>query len=158
MELSYKLLAKDGHKINDQFWFTVNEAGDVNLEKYGFENVNLELLNPVKTLVAETKKDEAITAERGKALFRNMACISCHSEGTKTDGMYGPPFQKLYMSERHFDDGTTAVADDKYLRESILQPSVKIIKGYNEEMPSFVGVLSDSDIESIILHIKSLKK
>ena len=87
-----------------------------------------------------------------------MACSGCHSEGLKTKGMYGPPFQNLYKSVRHFEDGTSAIADEKYIRESILTPGVKIIKGYNEEMPSFSGILSDTDIESVTLYIKSLAK
>ena len=159
MQVDYKLLAKDGKKINDQFWFTVNNAGELNPAVDGFENVNLALLVPEKKeLTADPKKEELVSAERGKELFQKTACIGCHSEGTKTKGMYGPPFQNLYKSERHFEDGTTAIADEKYIRESILVPSAKIIKGYNEEMPSFEGILSDSDIESIALFIKSLKK
>jgi glucose/arabinose dehydrogenase/cytochrome c2 len=158
MEVVYQLKSADGHKINDQFWFTVNSTGELALDKYGFKNVDLALLSVEKKEVETTKKEEVATAEKGKELFQKMACVACHSEGLKTDGMYGPPFQNLYKSERHFEDGSTAIADEKYIRESILSPSLKIVKGYNEEMPSFVGVLSDTDIESIILHIKTLPK
>lgn len=155
MELTYHLQAADGKKVNDQFWFTINQSTDVDLK--GFESVDLALLNvkrpePTAVVGAET----AASAEKGREIFQKMACAGCHSEGTRTKGMYGPPFQNLYKSERTFDDGTKVVADEAYLRESILTPSKRIIKGYNEEMPSFVGVLSDNDIESVILFIKTL--
>lgn len=158
MEVSYRLKAKDGKKMNDGFWFTVNNMSELNAKDFGFQNVDLALLAVKKQEEpASEAKEVTVSAARGKALFQKMACSSCHSEGLKTDGMYGPPFQKLYKSERHFEDGTTAVADEKYIRESILTPGKKIVKGYNEEMPSFVGILSDSDIESVTLFIKSLK-
>jgi glucose/arabinose dehydrogenase/cytochrome c2 len=157
MQVSYELKATDGHQMNDQFWFTVNSATDMDLQKYGFKNVDLALLTAVKPVeTAPVAKAEPATTEKGKEVFQKMACSGCHSEGLRTKGMYGPPFQNLYKSQRTFDDGTTTVADENYLRESILTPSKHIVKGYNEEMPSFVGVLSDSDIESVILYIKSL--
>ncbi|NIJ54782.1 DUF6797 domain-containing protein [Dyadobacter arcticus] len=157
MEVAYRLLAKDGKKMNDHFYFTVNSSDDINLKKYGFDNVDLALLTAKKTeMAAQPARVEVASIERGQEVFQKMACAGCHSPGTKTDGMYGPPFKNLYKSQRIFDDGTKVLADESYLRESILSPSKKIVKGYNEEMPSFVGVLSDSEIESVILYIKSL--
>ena len=53
------------------------------------------------------------------------------------------------------------MADERYLRESILEPSAKVVSGYERGevgMPSYAGVLTDREIESIILFIKSLKE
>ncbi|TDE10508.1 DUF6797 domain-containing protein [Dyadobacter psychrotolerans] len=156
MEVTYKLTAKDGKKVDDVFWFTVNNTSEAKPEKEGFSNVDLALLTKKKT--EEVVKTDLASVEAGREVFQKMACSGCHSEGLKTKGMYGPPFQNLYKSERHFEDGTTAIADEKYIRESILTPSARVVKGYNEEMPSFVGILSDTDIASVTLFIKSLKK
>ena len=161
MEVAYDLKAGDGKKVTDRFWFTINNTSEITPEKDGFNNVDLAILSEKKadaTAVVATENKVIASAENGKEIFQKMACSGCHSEGLKTKGMYGPPFQNLYKSERHFEDGTTAIADEKYIRESILTPAAKIIKGYNEEMPSFVGILSDSDIESITLYLKSLGK
>ena len=159
MEVAYKLAAADGKKMDDSFWFTVNKADELDLKPYGFSNVDLALLSVKRPKTEEVAVKEApATADRGRDIFQKMACAGCHSEGLKTDGMYGPPFQNLYASKRTFTDGTSAVADEKYIRESILTPSAKIVKGYAEEMPSFVGILTDSDIESVTLYIKSLAK
>lgn len=156
MEVAYNLLGKDGHKVKDKFWFTINKTAGLKPGDYGFKNVDLALLTQAKEQIPAADIAHAVSAERGKLLFQNMACAGCHSEGLKTDGMYGPPFQNLFKSERHFEDGSKSIADEKYIRESILNPSVKVVKGYSPEMPSFEGILTDSDIDSIILHIKSL--
>ena len=51
-------------------------------------------------------------------------------------------------------------ADEAYLRESITNPSAKVVKGFEKfdtGMPIYAGILNDSQIESLILYIKSLK-
>ena len=155
MEVAYQLTAKDGHKIDDEFWFTMNYLEDLPSGKYGFQNVDLNLLTARRESASE-KPAEVASAAKGKVIFTKTACAGCHSEGTRTKGMYGPPFQNLYGAKRPLEDGTTVIADDAYLRESILNPAAKIVKGYNPEMPSFQGILSDTDIESVILFVKSL--
>lgn len=155
MEIDYKLTAADGHKINDQFWFTINHLDDLRPTNYGFTNVDYTLLTKRRE-PASQKAAEVASVEKGKAVFTKTACAGCHSEGTRTKGMYGPPFQGLYGAKRPLEDGTTVVANAEYLRESILSPTAKIVKGYNAEMPSFEGILSDTDIESVILFVKSL--
>jgi glucose/arabinose dehydrogenase/cytochrome c2 len=154
MEVAYELTAQDGHKINDEFWFTINYLEDLASAKYGFTNIDYSLL--AKRRESAEKATEIASAEKGRAVFTKTACAGCHSPGTQIKGMYGPPFQGLYGARRPLEDGTTVVADDAYLKESILNPTAKIVKGYNAEMPSFQGILSDTDIESVILFVKSL--
>jgi mono/diheme cytochrome c family protein len=93
------------------------------------------------------------TADRGERLFIQNGCQGCHS----VDGssLVGPTLLGLHGSEREFVDGTTATADEEYLRESILEPSAKIVVGYDNVMVSY-DFLSSGDIESLILYIKSL--
>lgn len=155
MEVAYQLTAKDGYTINDEFWFTMNYLEDLPSGKYGFKNVELSLLAKRRES-ATPQSAEVASVAKGKAVFTKTACAGCHSPGTQTKGMYGPPFQNLYGAKRPLEDGTTVIADDAYIRESILDPTAKIVKGYNAEMPSFQGILSDTDIESVILYVKSL--
>ncbi len=155
MEIAYTLKAKDGHVINDQFWYTINSVNSMDLAKYGFGKVDLAILSkPIQ--VNDSKKADVASAEQGLKIFRRTACAGCHSEGTRTKGMYGPPFQGLYGAKREFEDGTSAIADDTYIRESIFNPAKKVVKGYNPEMPSFEGILTETDIQSVTLYIKSL--
>lgn len=96
---------------------------------------------------------EEISAERGEALYTRYACMTCHS----TDGarLVGPTFADLYMSERNFTDGTSGIADEDYLFESIVEPGAKIVEGYNNVMQPY-NYLTDDEIDSLIEFIKTL--
>ncbi|MVM33165.1 c-type cytochrome [Spirosoma sp. HMF4905] len=158
MEVLYKVTASDGKPVRDGVWFSVNQLDNLGFQPQGFANVDLKKLQLSKAqFSALVKFDPPITRERGKELFEKMGCIGCHSPGTETAGMYGPPFKGLYGSIRKMADGSTLEANEAYLKESILEPSRKVVKGYDAEMPSFQGVLSDSDIEALLLYIMYLK-
>lgn len=93
--------------------------------------------------------------ERGENLINLQGCTSCHSiDGSS---IIGPTFQGLFGSERTFEDGTSAVADENYIRESILNPSAKIVEGFQNQMTSYEGRLSDEDISDIIEYFKTLE-
>ncbi len=95
------------------------------------------------------------SAERGRALAQRLGCLGCHStDGTTKDG---PTWKGLYGSRVPLADGRTATADDAYIRESILDPGAKIVKGFANFMPSFKGTVSDRDAADIAAFIKTLK-
>lgn len=155
MEVLYNLRSADGAVLEDGFWFTVNQVDEIDLVREGFNepidlSLNLAADRPGGTV------EERPSPEKGAQLFKAVACAGCHSTGVKTDGFYGPPFKDLFLSERRFEDGTSVMANESYIRESILTPSKKIVKGYDAEMPSYLGMLSESDVESLVLYIKSL--
>lgn len=157
VEVTYDIATAESLEISGTFAFTLHKVGSLNLEKYGFPSVDTkELASHAAHVNEATAGTEEASVELGEQLFTKMACIGCHSTGTRTDGLYGPPFQDFYGSVRQFNDSTEQVADDAYIYESILDPAAKVVKGYEAEMPSFVGILSDTEIESIILYIKSL--
>ena len=54
-------------------------------------------------------------------------------------------------------DGTTVLADDTYIRESILVPDAKIVARYAPVMPSFQGLVTEDQILDLTAYIKSLK-
>lgn len=93
-------------------------------------------------------------AERGKLLSQRL-CVSCHS----FDGSpgVGPTWKGLFGHEVELSDGKKVVADENYLRESILEPQAKVVKGFQPVMPSFQGQLTEEQIADIIEFIKSLK-
>jgi len=96
--------------------------------------------------------EEEISIERGERLYTANACHTCHSlDGTR---LVGPSFAGLYGSERNFEDGTSAVADEEYLIESIVYPSEKIVEGYDDIMAAY-DFLSDSELQSLVEFIKA---
>ena len=94
-------------------------------------------------------------ADRGAQLYSNRGCNACHS----LDGAagVGPTFKGLFGRDEKLQDGTTVVADENYLRESILNPSAQMVEGYQPVMPSFQGILSDQEVTDLIEYIKTLK-
>jgi cytochrome c oxidase subunit II len=96
--------------------------------------------------------EELPLAVQGRNIYQLQGCAGCHS----LDGAsgIGPTFQGLYGSTRNFTNGTSRVADEDYLRESILQPAAVITVGYNNVMPAYAGLLSDQQINALIEFIK----
>ncbi len=156
MEVNYNIRSNDQDTLKSVFPFTVHEVNNLDLEKAGFANVETGNLTMNTEDLQAGKKNQVASVELGEQLFSKMACIGCHSPGTRTDGLYGPPFKDLYGSVQEFNDGSSLKVDDAYLRESILEPNKKVVKDYEAEMPSFLGILNDTEIESVILYIKSL--
>jgi cytochrome c oxidase subunit 2 len=72
-----------------------------------------------------------------------------------SDGI-GPTFQNLYGEERQFADGTSEVADENYLRGSILNPGEDIVEGYQNIMPASYSSLSERELSGLVAYIKSL--
>jgi cytochrome c oxidase subunit 2 len=62
----------------------------------------------------------------------------------------------LYGSPVPLSDGTVVIADDRYIRDSILNPGAQIVAGYRNLMPNFSGQLSEEDVVKLIAYIKSL--
>ncbi len=56
------------------------------------------------------------------------------------------------------DGGKRVIADENYLRESILDPAAKVVAGFQPVMPTYQGRLKDSEITAIIEYLKTLEK
>jgi cytochrome c oxidase subunit 2 len=95
-------------------------------------------------------------AEAGEILYQQRGCTQCHS-ADGTPGI-GPSFLGLWGKEENFTDGSTGVADENYLYESIVDPQAKIVQGYDPVMPTYAGRLKDKEITYIIEYIKSLSE
>jgi cytochrome c oxidase subunit 2 len=91
-------------------------------------------------------------ASAGAKLFTStaLACNTCHGERAPTmAGLYGRQVQLA--------DGRTVSADEDYLRESIINPSAKIVAGYPPLMPTYEGRLTEEQLNQLIEYIKSLR-
>jgi cytochrome c oxidase subunit II len=90
-------------------------------------------------------------AARGQTLFNKMGCIACHSPNA---AVRAPMLDHLYGNLVALSDLTTVTADENYLRESIVNPEAKIVKGYENIMPSYSKQLSEEDLLALIAFIK----
>lgn len=90
-------------------------------------------------------------AAQGQGLAQSLGCLACHSvDGSKG---VGPSWQGLYGDTVTLTDGSTIKADEGYIKDSILNPSAKIVKGYAAVMPAFTP--SDQELNALIAFIKS---
>ena len=90
-------------------------------------------------------------AETGAKVAAQNACNACHSvDGTRG---IGPTWKDLYGSTRTFADGTTAIADEAYIRESIINPSAKIVQSFAPTMPAMP--LSKEQIDALVAYAKA---
>ena len=90
-------------------------------------------------------------ASTGEKLVAKFNCMSCHKEGGR-----GPLLVGVYGRTVKLKGGETVIADEAYLRESILTPGARIVEGYEPQMPAYQGQLSESQVLQIIAYLKSL--
>lgn len=95
-------------------------------------------------------------AERGNKVFVSKGCTACHSVTGQV--MVGPSLKGIFGIEVDLKDAKRASRDENYLRESIMDPHVKVVKGFQPLMPTYKGTLSDDEINALVAYIKSLKK
>jgi cytochrome c oxidase subunit 2 len=90
----------------------------------------------------------------GERLFTQFACNTCHiANGTGR----APSLNGVFGANVLLADGSTVVADEAYIRESILQPNAKIVAGYAPVMPTFQGLVTEEQIQNLTAFIKSLQ-
>jgi cytochrome c oxidase subunit II len=90
----------------------------------------------------------------GARLFQEQRCNTCHM----TNGLMAPVLAGVFGSQVTLQSGETVTADENYLRESIVTPQEKIVKGYQPNMPTFQGQISEDALLQLIAYIKSLSK
>jgi cytochrome c oxidase subunit 2 len=89
-------------------------------------------------------------AAQGRQLFLQHGCVDCHETGR------APNLQGVFGQPVLVSDGSTVLADENYIRESILAPASKIVNGYQPIMPTFAGQLSEDELVQLIVYIKSI--
>ncbi len=91
-------------------------------------------------------------ATHGFDLFRRYGCSGCHSPRSS---VHAPDLTGLIGRTVHLSDGRALVADENYVRDSILLPRKDVVAGYEPIMPSFAGQIGEEDIAAIIHYLRS---
>jgi len=100
--------------------------------------------------------DTLSPVEAGERLYRQRGCMQCHSvDGTMNTG---PTLMDLFGRDVPLREGGSVVADESYLRESMLDPPAKVAEGFQAVMPTYQGKLADNEIAALIAYIKSLSE
>jgi cytochrome c oxidase subunit 2 len=94
-------------------------------------------------------------ASAGGKLFQRHACNTCHRPDSLARG---PNLEGLFGKRVQLADGRTVLADESYIRESILQPSAKMVAGFQPIMPTFQGLVSEEELLQLVAYVKSLTR
>ncbi len=92
-------------------------------------------------------------ASNGESIFQQLGCVTCHRSDTQGRG---PNLVGIFGKPVQLEDGRTVVADENYVRESILSPSAKVVKGFKPIMPVFQGLVSEEQLTELVAYVKSL--
>jgi cytochrome c oxidase subunit 2 len=94
-------------------------------------------------------------AGQGEQIFHQFNCHTCHNRDA---GARGPNLENIFGKPVVLEGGAQVIVDESYVRESILNPTAKIVKGFQPLMPTFAGQVSEEQIVELIAYIKSLTK
>jgi cytochrome c oxidase subunit 2 len=149
--------------MKTHMWFTANVAGTYDI--FCTEYCGLEHSHMLSKLITMPGKDfeswyqvtEAAAAEsRGLEVLRTRGCLGCHTtDGTKK---VGPTFKGLYGSKVAVLTGgkkRETVADEAYLKKSVLEPAADIVEGYPNIMPALP--VTGEELDTIVEYLKTLK-
>lgn len=145
-------------------WFTPTKVGEFPIfcaEYCGLTHYNMRATLRVvsneeyQDFINDRRAQELTPQDKGLAKMKELACISCHS----LDGspLVGPTFKGVWGKSEELVDGSKVNVDENYVRESILNPNAKIVKGFAPAMPAFEGRANDEDIGNIIAYLKTVQ-
>lgn len=142
-------------------WFEATSVGDFHLFCAEFCGTDHSRMIGRVTVMTQTEYQDWLAdgeqtlslEDRGAKLFRERACITCHSGAPEAAG---PNLTGLFGRSRPLQNGETIIADGDYVRESILYPQKKVVAGFAPVMPTFAGQLGEEQIASLIAYIQSL--
>ncbi|CAM3664631.1 Cytochrome c oxidase subunit 2 [Bordetella sputigena] len=100
----------------------------------------------------ERGKDGPDLVQRGYQLFREHGCAGCHDARST---VHAPELDHLFSRRVFLQDGRMVVADENYIRDSIIEPRKDVVAGYAPIMPSFAGQFSEPDLMALIAYLKS---
>jgi cytochrome c oxidase subunit II len=91
----------------------------------------------------------------GEKVFAELGCVTCHRSDSSGRG---PNLQGVFGKPVALEDGRTVTADENYIRECILDPGARRVKGFQPIMPTFQGIVSEDQVNALVAYVKSLSK
>ena len=143
-----------------QFWFDADRPGTYRILCSEFCGTDHSVMGGILTLMTPadyaawlTQSGSSTSLEAGgRRLFAQLGCAGCH-EGTNT--ARAPTLAGLAGSAVPLEKGGTAIADDGFLRDKILDPGRNKIAGYQQVMPTYKGVIKEDEMNQLIAFIRS---
>lgn len=159
LRVGWSLRTADGVEFESQAHTTPHHLASFapSLEGFGAVDVDLSPRAP------KAPEVEPPSVAQGRRLHHLLGCAACHAAESNFSGQSAPGWNQLLGNRRSvWAEGVKieVLADTNYLRESILDPSAKIVDGHQKgefAMPSYAGVVDGAQLESLVLYITSLQ-
>jgi cytochrome c oxidase subunit II len=143
-------------------WFTATQTGSFHIfcsQYCGTKHAGMVgtviVMNPLDYEAWLANGRTSVTAvQSGEKLFADLSCITCHKHDSTGRG---PSLMGVFGNPVKLADGRTIVADENYLRESIVNSQAKVVQGFQPIMPVFQGMVSEENLLQLIAYIKTLK-
>jgi len=143
------------------YWFEATEPGRYHIFCAEYCGTNHSDMGGWVTVLTPSEYEKWLAGgtggsmrDQGEKLFQEYGCVTCHV--TSREGRC-PSLLNVFGKPVLLEDGRTVLADEAYVRESILNPNAKIVKGYKRDiMPVFQGQINEDGLLQLIVYIKSL--
>ena len=159
LKVAWAIRARDGRAVTGEAYTTPYTLTTFNPRGEGFGDAVIDLTR--REAQAPPTVTAAPTLEEGRDIFVKYGCLACHATERGAATKLGPTLAGIFGASRPITGRTTPViADEAYIRQSLREPSAAIVVGFDRGgsgMPSFAGVLSDAQVESVVLFLRSLK-
>jgi cytochrome c oxidase subunit 2 len=141
-------------------WFRATKAGTYHLfctQYCGTQHSgmigNIVVMEPAQFEAWMSGGSNGPLSASGEKIFAELGCVTCHR--TDSQGR-GPNLQGVFGRPVQLEDGRMVTADENYIRESILDPGAKVVKGFKPVMPTFQGLVSEEQVNALVAYVKSL--
>jgi cytochrome c oxidase subunit 2 len=141
-------------------WFRATKAGTYHLfctQYCGTQHSgmigNIVVMEPAQYEAWMSGGSNGPLSASGEKIFAELGCATCHR--TDSQGR-GPNLQGVFGKPVQLEDGRMITADENYVRESILDPGAKVVKGFKPVMPTFQGLVSEEQVNALVAYVKAL--
>lgn len=138
--------------IHSSVFLLVDAQGVVRGAFHSEDRADFEALEKgVRTLTGAKGRARALPRD-GEGLYHELSCANCHERPE-----LAPPLRGLAGARRELETGLVAVADAAYVRESVLLPQAKRVRGYPLQMPSYEGHVDEKALETLVAWVLERK-
>jgi mono/diheme cytochrome c family protein len=117
------------------------------------ESGEASIVSPNESRAAVVVSESARELAAGSTLFQERGCIGCHRPDATG---VGPTLHRLFGTPVEYPGSGTAIVDESYLREAILNPTTTMAAGFPAAMPTFAGRLTEEELQALVAYLKSL--
>lgn len=144
-----------------ELWFRTTRTGRFDLFCAEYCGAEHSLMGGEVVVMERADYEAWLSGERGQEtmaasgaqLFAELGCATCHRPD---DDSRGPWLAGLFGSQVELADGSTVVADEDYVRSSILDPSSQLVAGHEAIMPTYRGQVSEEELLELLRYIREL--